>query len=85
MADQKSTSKNLYVLILSMLPVTTTTATIYMVLPLYFKSVGFSKTDVGLLIALGTLPSAFSSLFMWWLSDHVGRKKLLVISLFSAR
>jgi MFS family permease len=35
-----------------------------MVLPLYFKSVGFSTTDVGLLIALGTLPGAFSAL-LW--------------------
>jgi MFS family permease len=82
MSKQERASRNLYVLILSMLPVTMTTATIYMVLPLYFKSVGFSTTDVGLLIALGTLPGAFSALFMGWLSDHIGRKRLLVINLF---
>jgi MFS family permease len=82
MSNQERASRNLYVLILSMLPVNLTTATVYMVLPLYFKSVGLSTTDVGLLIALGTLPGAFSALFMGWLSDHIGRKRLLVINIF---
>jgi len=81
-SNGEGASRNLYVLILSMLLLYMASGTVYMVLPLYFKSFGLSTTDVGLLIAFGTLPGAFSALFMGWLSDHIGRKPLLVINLF---
>ncbi len=59
-----------------------TSSTIYMVLPLYFKDAGLSASDIGLLIALGTLPGSFSAFIAGWLSDKIGRKPLLLLGLF---
>jgi len=60
-----------------------TVSTIYMTLPVYFEVTGFSKTEIGILLAIGTMSGAFSSLILGWLSDRIGRKVLLVFSLFS--
>lgn len=59
-----------------------TSSTIYMVLPIYFKDSGLSASDIGLLIALGTLPGSFSAFIAGWLSDKIGRKPILILGLF---
>lgn len=59
-----------------------TSSTIYMVLPIYFKGAGLSASDIGLLIALGTLPGSFSAFIAGWLSDKIGRKPILILGLF---
>jgi DHA1 family multidrug resistance protein-like MFS transporter len=73
---------NFYVLLLSMVSLWITSSTIYMVLPIYFKDAGLSASDIGLLIALGTLPGSFSAFIAGWLSDKIGRKPILILGLF---
>ena len=79
----KNKITNFYILILSLISFWVTVSTIYMTLPIYFKLVGLSTTEIGVLIALGTLSGAFSTIFLGWLSDRIGRKFLLVLALFS--
>jgi MFS family permease len=55
---------------------------VYMILPLYFTDLGFSTAQAGILMALGTLPGAFSALLGGWLSDRIGRKPVLLFGFF---
>lgn len=73
---------NFSILLLSMISLWVTSSTIYMVLPIYFRNSGLSASDIGLLIALGTLPGSFSAFIAGWLSDKVGRRPILILGLF---
>jgi MFS family permease len=57
-----------------------TSSTIYMVLPLFFSSVGISKPENGLLISVGTFAGIISGLIAGAMSNRFGRKKILVLS-----
>jgi len=50
--------------------------------PRIVEELGISKTDVGMLITVFTLPGVFLSPFMGVLADRFGRKRILVPSLF---
>ncbi len=51
-------------------------------LPKMSMVLGLSKTEIGLLISFFTLPGVFLTPFTGMLADRVGRKKILVPSLF---
>ncbi len=55
-----------------------TTSTIYMVLPVFFQQYGISKTENGVLIAIGTFAGIFSSFLAGRYSDSHGRKPVLL-------
>jgi len=85
MIKVSSSSKNLnfYILIFSMISLWVTASTIYMVLPVYFiEECGLSKSEVGILIAMGTMPGVVSSFFAGFISDRIGRRPILLFGLF---
>lgn len=85
MIEISASSKNLnfYILIFSMMSLWMTASTIYMVLPVYFtEECGLSTSDVGILIAMGTMPGVVSSFFAGFISDRIGRKPILLFGLF---
>jgi MFS family permease len=74
--------RNYYFIIGAVVMMQITSSTIYMVLPLFFASVGTSMAENGLLISVGTFAGILSSLTAGVLSNKYGRKKLLTLSAF---
>jgi len=74
--------KNFNIMIASTIVMQITSSTIYMVLPLFFSSVGLSNADNGLLISIGTFAGIVSGLVAGALSNRYGRKNILVLSGF---
>ncbi len=74
--------KNFNITIASTIVMQITSSTIYMVLPLFFASVGLSNADNGLLISIGTFAGIISGLIAGVLSNKYGRKNILVLSGF---
>ncbi len=74
--------KNFNITIASTIVMQITSSTIYMVLPLFFASVGLSNADNGLLISIGTFAGIISGLIAGALSNRYGRKNILVLSGF---
>jgi MFS family permease len=71
-----------YVLFIALVLIWIPGTSVYMVLPLYFNDLGLSTANIGILMALGTLPGAFSALLGGWLSDRIGRKPVLLFGFF---
>ena len=74
--------KNFNIMIVSTIVMQITSSTIYMVLPLFFASVGLSNADNGILISIGTFAGIISGLIAGALSNRYGRKNILILSGF---
>lgn len=74
--------KNFNIMIASTIVMQITSSTIYMVLPLFFASVGLSNADNGILISIGTFAGIISGLIAGALSNRFGRKNILILSGF---
>jgi DHA1 family solute carrier family 18 vesicular amine transporter 1/2 len=74
--------KNFNIMIASTIVMMITSSTIYMVLPLFFASVGLSNADNGILISIGTFAGVISGLIAGALSNRFGRKNILILSGF---
>ncbi len=70
--------RNYYILIISVMSMWITVSTVYMVLPLYFQSYGVSKSQNGILIAIGTFAGVISSMLAGRYADTHGRKPVLL-------
>ena len=75
-------NSSFYILFIALVLIWIPGTSVYMVLPLYFNDLGLSTANIGILMALGTLPGAFSALLGGWLSDRVGRKPVLLFGFF---
>jgi MFS family permease len=74
--------KNFNITIATTIVMQITSSTIYMVLPLFFSSIGMSNADTGLLISIGTFAGIISGLVAGALSNRYGRKNILILSGF---
>ncbi len=81
-AFSRGEQANFYILTLSLISVQVTFSTIFMMLPLFFRSSGMSVTETGILIASGTIAGMISSFIFGKVSDHVGRKPVLLFAIF---
>lgn len=72
--------RRFYLTIGSVVMMQVTSSTIYMMLPLFFSSVGVGKSENGLLISIGTFAGIISGLIAGVMSNRFGRKKILVLS-----
>jgi MFS family permease len=69
-----------YMIIGSIIVMQITSSTIYMILPLFYSSVGVGKSENGILISIGTFAGIISGLIAGGFSNRFGRKKILVLS-----
>ncbi|MGD0802799.1 MAG: MFS transporter [Candidatus Bathyarchaeia archaeon] len=74
--------KNFNITIACTIVMQITSSTIYMVLPLFFESVGLNNADNGVLISIGTFAGIISGLVAGALSNRYGRKNILILSGF---
>jgi len=72
--------RNYYFIIGLVVMMQITASTIYMVLPLFYASVGVSVAENGVLISIGTFMGILSGLTAGVLSNRFGRKKILTLS-----
>lgn len=73
--------KTVYLICLSVFPFMVCTGIIYSILPLYFQSLGAGKTQIGLLYTCGASAGAIMAPFLGQLSDKIGRKRVLLLSM----
>lgn len=82
MANHLLKSKNIYVIFSITLISVMGVASLTPAFPTIAESLHLSKTQVGLLISVFTLPGVFMTPVMGVFADRFGRKKVLVPSLF---
>ncbi len=73
--------KNVYLICLSIFPFMVCSGIIYSILSLYFQSLGAGKSQIGLLYTCGATSGAVTAPFLGQLSDKIGRKKVLLLSM----
>jgi len=73
--------KNVYIICLSIFPLMVCSGIIYSILSLYFQSLGAGKSQIGLLYTCGATSGAITAPFLGQLSDRIGRKKVLLVSM----
>ena len=81
MEKQKMWKRNLYLLLLSILPLMICTGMIYSVLSIYIMELGASRTEIGMIFTIGAGASAVMAPFLGKMSDRYGRKPLLLFSM----
>jgi len=69
-----------YLIVGSIVIMQITSSTIYMVLPLFYSTVGVSTAENGVLISIGTFAGIFSGLVAGAISNRYGRKNILILS-----
>lgn len=70
-----------YLICLSVFPFMVCTGIIYSVLPLYIQSLGANKSQIGLVYSCGAASGMITAPFLGQLSDKIGRKKVLLLSM----
>lgn len=73
--------RNLFLMLLSILPLMICTGMIYSVLSIYIMELGASRTEIGIIFTIGAGASAVMAPFLGKLADRYGRKPVLLGSM----
>jgi len=77
----KKSRKDLLLVCLTILPFMICTGIVYSVLSLYMNMIGLTKSQIGFLYTFGAVAGAAVSPFVGFLTDRVGRKRVLLSSM----
>ena len=74
--------KDLYLVCATVLPFMICTGMVYSVISLYMAEIGLTKSQIGTLYTSGAIAGAVTSPFIGAIADRLGRKKILLSSMF---
>ncbi|MHC1567345.1 MAG: MFS transporter [Candidatus Syntropharchaeia archaeon] len=75
--------RELYLLCASLLPLMISSGMIYSIFSLYMEDLGASRSQIGLIFTVSAAAGIFAAPLFGRLSDRIGRKKVMIISMIS--